>query len=128
MRIEPVDLARVVEEVAANLFRIGPVCGHSHIAGSFAGANAGALLVHAMRLRRPEPEKKRRAGWPIPQELLEVRRVIARIDRFVEGGLHEPGVVLASDRVAREPARLPLTRPPALPGPAGKITRVLQQV
>src|SRR5205823_3415295 len=87
----PVDLGAIVENVGADLPRIGPERRHAHVVHALALACPEAVLVRSMRLPASEPEEKRRRLRTLVEEVLKVRRVVA----FRYAARHDAGKIAA---------------------------------
>ena len=116
MAVGVFHLVSVVEEIAPHRRVVGPDRRNPVHVGRLLAAQAGprARLVVAVRLDRSRPEEPRLAGARVPQEVLEVRRVV--VVRDPGGRRLGLGLVVGLTRVA---PRLALdvehaTRPPDL--------------
>ena len=109
LQVEPLDFEEVVEQIGAHLRRVRKEPGNRDPVGAQARLRAGASFVRAMGIVAAEPEGKRLAGSALRQEFVEL-------------------LELRSGRIARAPAWLDLTGPPALSHEADVIAGSFEDV
>ena len=128
LRIAPLHLHRVVEQVAAHDLCIGQVGRDFHVFEPLAEAQTGARLIDAMRLEEAHPETKRLPGGFLLQERLEIRGVIRGIYSRRHGHqlLRIEGRPRGIARAAGE--RLEIARTPALARQPNRVTGPFQQI
>ena len=81
LRVEGVDLAGGVEQVAADFGGVGPVGRDRDVGEALAGFESGACFFNALRLGGAELKEKRCAGGAIAAERVEIFCVGARRGR-----------------------------------------------
>ncbi len=89
--VEALDLEVVIEQVVADVSRVGQVSRHAHRVSLHAALPAASRLVRAVGVGASEPEAEWAAGRARPQELLEaLERRAGRVPRAA-AGFEAPG-------------------------------------
>lgn len=127
MRVEPLDLDGIVQQVFADFRRVRQERGNLCVLKLLAGLFSGSRLEPAVRFAAAHPEAERLTSRFLREERLEVSGTV-RVPDPVIGRLGLLVQKAGTSRVASAPGGLPTTGLPGLARVADRVASLLEQI